>query len=263
MLTLLRSPLLALRTRVAAVDPLAGPFGPARLASSVPTASTAAGLCARPAASAVGAAVARPTPGAFRWLSDAAAAVEERYAKPLAALHWVYAAGMLTVLGTVKGAQWTTGETALGSKAQTKGKLMTIHKSTAVILAALVVPRVLLKAATRAPAHLAGHYLEHLAANLSHTAMYGFMLVMPATGLAMGYYGGKGVPFFGLFTIPGKADKTKEDGKFAGQMFSWHKWTGQFMYYFVGLHVSAAFFHAARGQAIFARMSPFGAAPPP
>lgn len=204
MLTLLRSPLLALRTRVAVAAPLAGPFGPARLASSVPTASTATGLFARPAASAVRAAVVRPTPGAFRWLSDAAAAVEERYAKPLAALHWVYAAGMLTVLGTVKGAQWTTGETALGS-----------------------------------------------------------MLVMPATGLAMGYYGGKGVPFYGLFTIPGKADKTKEDGKFAGQMFSWHKWTGQFIYYFVGLHVSAAFFHAARGQAIFARMSPFGAAPPP
>ena len=32
----------------------------------------------------------------------------------------------------------------------------------------------------------------------------------------MGYYGGKGVPFFGVYTFPGKADKTKEDGKFAG-----------------------------------------------
>ena len=50
------------------------------------------------------------------------------------------------------------------------------------------------------------------------TNRYGFMASMPATGIAMGYYGGKGVPFFGLYTFPGKADKSKEDGKFAGQM---------------------------------------------
>ena len=64
---------------------------------------------------------------------------------------------------------------------------------------------------------------KFLSGNASHALLYTFMLGMPTTGFAMGYYGGKGVPFYGLFTIPGKADKTEEDGKFAGQMFKWHK----------------------------------------
>ena len=29
-----------------------------------------------------------------------------------------------------------------------------------------------------------------------HYALYGFMIIMPASGIAMGYYGGKGLPFF-------------------------------------------------------------------
>lgn len=32
---------------------------------------------------------------------------------------------------------------------------------------------------------------------LSHFVQYGFIIVMPATGITMGYYGGRGLPFFG------------------------------------------------------------------
>eukprot|EP00310_Coccolithus_braarudii_P019455 CAMPEP_0183357648 /NCGR_PEP_ID=MMETSP0164_2-20130417/46909_1 /TAXON_ID=221442 /ORGANISM="Coccolithus pelagicus ssp braarudi, Strain PLY182g" /LENGTH=239 /DNA_ID=CAMNT_0025531319 /DNA_START=57 /DNA_END=776 /DNA_ORIENTATION=- len=188
------------------------------------------------------------------------ATVVQMYTKPVQWMHWVYAAGMLTVLGTVKASQWTTGETFLGTKGQTKGTLMLIHKSTAVILTALIVPRILLKAVSKVPAHLPGSALEHLAANVSHTAFYGFMLFMPATGIAMGWFGGKGVPFYGLYMFPGKPDKTKEDGQFAGKMFKWHKQAGQFMYYLVPLHVGAAGLHVVRGHPIFTRMNPFAAA---
>lgn len=38
----------------------------------------------------------------------------------------------------------------------------------------------------------------------------------------MGYYGGKGVPFFGLYTFPGASDDSK-DGAFAGRFFKLHK----------------------------------------
>jgi cytochrome b561 len=47
-----------------------------------------------------------------------------------------------------------------------------------------------------------GPAIMQLAANASHVALYGFMVFMPASGIAMGYYGGKGLPFFG-YTIPG------------------------------------------------------------
>jgi cytochrome b561 len=42
------------------------------------------------------------------------------------------------------------------------------------------------------------------------------MIIMPASGIAMGYYGGKGLPFFGT-TIPGVV-KTDENKKSTGEI---------------------------------------------
>jgi 1,2-dihydroxy-3-keto-5-methylthiopentene dioxygenase len=42
------------------------------------------------------------------------------------------------------------------------------------------------------------------------------MLIMPASGIAMGYYGGKGLPFFGV-TLPGVV-KTDENKKSTGEI---------------------------------------------
>jgi cytochrome b561 len=36
-----------------------------------------------------------------------------------------------------------------------------------------------------------GSAVEHFLANLSHAGLYGFMVIMPASGIAMGYYGGE------------------------------------------------------------------------
>ena len=132
----------------------------------------------------------------------------------------------------------------------------------AVLVAAMIVPRVLLRMVTTAPTPLEGPALEHFAANVSHTALYGFMLAMPATGIAMGYYGGKGVPFYGLYTFPGKGApgmpaKEKEDGKFAGTMFKWHTWMGQYIFYLLPVHVGAVGLHTFKGQPILSRVNPF------
>jgi cytochrome b561 len=191
-------------------------------------------------------------------LCSAASAVEEQYARPLQWMHWAYAGGFLTVMGTVLASQKTTGPTFLGTKGQTKGTLMMIHKSTAVLLTAAFVPRLALRLASAAPKALPVSSLEHAAASASHFALYGFMLLMPATGMSMGYYGGKGVPFFGLYTIPGKSaeTKTKEDGQFAGQMFKAHKQIGSVLWYMVPLHIAGAVQHAVRGHTIFTRINP-------
>jgi cytochrome b561 len=45
-----------------------------------------------------------------------------------------------------------------------------------------------------------------------HYALYGFMIVMPASGIAMGYYGGKGLPFF-TTTIAGAKEVNGEIAK--------------------------------------------------
>ena len=69
----------------------------------------------------------------------------------------------------------------------------------------------------------------------------------------MGYYGGKGLPFFG-YAIPGATQPNPEIAKNA---FGVHKAAGRFFEYLVPLHVGAASMHALRGHAIFARINPF------
>ena len=135
-----------------------------------------------------------PRFGALRSISDSAAAIEQQYSKPLQWMHWVYAAGFGTCMGTVLASQQTTGPTFLGSKGETKGYLMmstcppatcnwrdthaslaslsmTVHKSSAVILSALVLPRVMLRAVSAVPKALPVSFPEHFIANLSHVSM--------------------------------------------------------------------------------------------
>jgi 1,2-dihydroxy-3-keto-5-methylthiopentene dioxygenase len=58
---------------------------------------------------------------------------------------------------------------------------------------------------------LPGSGIEHGLANLGHLGLYAFMTIMPATGIAMGYFGGNGLPFF-FTTVPGivKTDDNKQ-----------------------------------------------------
>lgn len=82
------------------------------------------------------------------------------------------------------------------------------------------------------------------------------MTIMPATGIAMGYYGGKGLPFF-TTTFPGAE---KPNGAIAKQSFSIHKTMGTYGKYLFPVHIGAAFLHVIKGQAIFYRVG-LGAAP--
>lgn len=51
---------------------------------------------------------------------------------------------------------------------------------------------------------------------LNHLGLYAFMIGMPVTGVGMGLYSGKGLPFFWT-TLPGFE---KPNGKLAGQVCS-------------------------------------------
>jgi len=179
------------------------------------------------------------------------AALEETYATPLRYLHWVIAGGVLACFGLVKSAQWTPKEDM-----KTKMKLMNLHKSFGVALAVLVPIRVAVRLTTKIPATLPGPIWEQYAGKLSHLATYGAMIFMPASGVAMGYFGGKGLPFFGT-TIPG-APKGSTRPDIAGPAFKAHKLVGQvFEYGLVPVHVGAVGFHAIKGQNILRRVNPF------
>ncbi len=55
--------------------------------------------------------------------------------------------------------------------------------------------------------------LEDVLGKVTHYALYGFMIIMPASGIAMGYYGGKGLPFF-YTTIPGAVPTEEQKAQF-------------------------------------------------
>jgi len=171
------------------------------------------------------------------------------YTRTAGFFHWLVAFPLIGCIGTVLKAQ--------AAPKEDKGKWMFRHKSLGLLTGCLVAPRFAYRLLNRSSynvRHLQGNAeWENTAGTLSHYALYGFMLIMPATGIAMGYYGGKGLPAF-YTTIPGAATP---NGAIAKQAFSVHKQVGTYGKYLVPLHVGASGWHWARGQSIFTRINPF------
>eukprot|EP00211_Chloroparvula_japonica_P008386 CAMPEP_0119137768 /NCGR_PEP_ID=MMETSP1310-20130426/24314_1 /TAXON_ID=464262 /ORGANISM="Genus nov. species nov., Strain RCC2339" /LENGTH=181 /DNA_ID=CAMNT_0007128883 /DNA_START=43 /DNA_END=588 /DNA_ORIENTATION=+ len=175
------------------------------------------------------------------------------YSRSISIMHWATAVPAIGCVGTVLKSQ------SLPKDDPSKGTWMFIHKSLGTLTAILVLPRVGLRAVSMiggmGPKPVPGPRWEQAAARISHLGLYGFITVMPLTGVAMGYYGGKGLPFF-AGTIPG-ATGAEVDKKLAGQAYKVHKLVGEYGKFLIPLHAGAALFHLARGQAVFSRVNPF------
>uniref|UniRef100_A0A7S4MRW7 Cytochrome b561 bacterial/Ni-hydrogenase domain-containing protein n=1 Tax=Vannella robusta TaxID=1487602 RepID=A0A7S4MRW7_9EUKA len=169
-----------------------------------------------------------------------------QYAPSLRWTHWIMGGLIVGNIGSVKLAQWTEDK-------EKKMQYMHIHKSLALIILAMLPIRIGLRLTTKLPKALPGNALEKLAGNLNHYALYAGMTILPISGVTMGYFGGKGLPFFS-YHIKGATETQPEIAKTA---FKIHKLTGQVMTYLVPLHIAAAGYHVARGHYIFHRMNPF------
>ncbi len=178
-----------------------------------------------------------------------ASALSETYPGAVKALHWAMGGSVLGCFAYVNLAQQTTDK-------QKKTEHMFMHKSFGTLAAALLVPRLVMRATSKIPAHIAPEMWARVAASVSHGAMYGFLILMPVSGVIMGYFGGNGLPFF-TTTIPGAKGEAK-DGKLAGKAFKLHKQFGFWMEMLFLGHMGGVAFHAARGEAILARILPFG-----
>ena len=184
---------------------------------------------------------------AFRSTFSSAAGARgslEAYALPVKIMHWGVGGGVLGCVGFVTAAQ----QCAKGNPR--KGELMFLHKSCGLLVAVLMPARIAVRLATTAPPLPAGTALEHIAAHASHAALYAGMIAMPISGVAMGYFGGKGLPFFGTTFLEGP----KRDGKKAGQSYWLHKQIGWYWKFLIPVHVGAVGVHAARGQNILPRI---------
>mmetsp|Transcript_2044 Transcript_2044/g.3593 ORF Transcript_2044/g.3593 Transcript_2044/m.3593 type:complete len:215 (-) Transcript_2044:328-972(-) len=183
----------------------------------------------------------------FSSVSASAGIGPHRYSNAMQFIHWTMGGSLIACVGFVQAAQYTKGKE--------KGRMMFLHKSFGVLAAGMLLPRVALRLGSALPKHIPGPSWETMSANLMHWALYGFMIVMPASGVAMGYYGGKGLPFF-FTTLPGAA---KADGKTAKFAFTYHKLIGHYSQYLIPLHVGAVGYHLViRGKNILPRILPFG-----
>lgn len=173
------------------------------------------------------------------------------YTRAAGVFHWLVAFPLIGCVGTVLKAQQAPKEE--------KGLWMHRHKSLGLLTGCVVAPRLIYRLLSR-PAynvrHLQGNAAwENAAGNVSHYVLYAFMVIMPATGIAMGYFGGKGLPFF-YTTIAGAE---KPNGGIAKNAFNIHKQVGTYGKYLIPVHVGASGLHWARGQSIFTRVNPFRA----
>jgi cytochrome b561 len=169
------------------------------------------------------------------------------YSAPMQIMHWTVGGSIVACVALVNVAQFYKGKE--------KMEIMFYHKSFGLLAAGLVVPRLLLRAVSKVPAEVPGAMWEVLAAKASHGLLYGFMVFMPLTGVLMGYYGGKGLPFF-TTTVKGAE---VADGKVAGTAFKAHKLVGHYAQYLIPVHVGAVGYHSLiKGKSIIPRM--FGSA---
>ena len=171
-------------------------------------------------------------------------------------MHWGMGLSVLGCFAFVQAAQQVNPKDPAKKQfmGMGKGDLMFYHKSFGTLAAGLLVPRLVVRAISKNPPSFSKMMFEKVIADVSHGIMYGMLIVMPVTGVAMGYYGGKGLPFF-TTTIPGAGPEDK-DGKLAGQAFKLHKQIGWYMELLFLGHLGGVAGHTIRGHPILARIVP-------
>ncbi len=135
------------------------------------------------------------------------------------------------------------------------------HKSLGLLTFSLLVPRVALRLAAKPslstlPPLPGSSVFEHYAARTTHYMLYLFMIGMGGTGVAMGQFGGNGLPFFFTTFKP----VVEKNGAVAKQAFGIHQTLGYYGKFVVPLHVSAGGYHMVKSGIgnTLGRISPWG-----
>lgn len=157
------------------------------------------------------------------------------YSPATAALHWASAGTLIGSIGCVVAAQNS-------KEPSTKERLMWHHKSLGLLTAGLLVPRV--AAALLTPRPSAGP------SAVGHVLLYFFTATLAVSGIAMGYFSGKGLPFF-VGTLPGASAPTPGA---ASQAYSFHKMVGKYGKLLIPAHVVGIVAQTARGEEVVSRI---------
>ncbi|GLK80390.1 cytochrome b [Methylopila turkensis] len=169
------------------------------------------------------------------------------YTSTAKVLHWIVAAVVVAQI---------VGGVSLDFMADGPSKdwFYDVHKSTGVLILALMVARLGWRLAVPPPPP--EPTLERWQIGLSHAvhwALYLILLAMPLLGWIGSNAFGAPVPVFGLFEMPRIVGEDKELSK---AVLGWHATLGFVGAGLIALHVAAALFHRfVRKDAVLARMT--------
>ena len=159
---------------------------------------------------------------------------KNHYNKLIIALHWLMAVLMVSVYAFIEFRELFPK----GSDPRETMKAVHFMLGLAVLL--LVLPRLIARFLGTMPSIIPEPPAwQHSAANVTHLALYLFMILMPVLGWLVLSAAGKPIPFFGL-QLPALIGENKELAKFLKEI---HETVGELGYYLIGLHVLAALYH--------------------
>jgi cytochrome b561 len=172
-----------------------------------------------------------------------------RYTKPAIALHWIIAAGVLSLIGLglyMVDIPRGTPERAF---------FYNLHKSIGVTLAILILVRLWWRA-KNPPPPLPGSLpaWQAKASKISHALLYVCLIVMPIAGFSASQFTKYGVTYFGLFKIPPMGTENKEIYELLQGV---HGFTSQLLIVLLVIHIAAALKHLIVDKdGVFQRMLP-------
>jgi cytochrome b561 len=120
---------------------------------------------------------------------------DDRYGALAISLHWIMA---LLIIGLFGFGLWMVDLPRNDFRVAMFG----LHKSIGVLFMLLLVTRLIWRSINPTPKPIDGPAWQQAAAYWAHIALYGLMIAVPLTGWLMSDASGRGVSFFGLFSLP-------------------------------------------------------------
>jgi cytochrome b561 len=124
----------------------------------------------------------------------------------------------------------------------TRGNVLAAHYTAGLAVLLLVLPRLLLRLRNgRPPIMPPPPRWTELLGNITHVALYLFLLIQPILGIITLQVGGKPVTLFGVTLLPSFV--SLPDRALSHQLENLHGTIGTIFYYVIGLHILAALWH--------------------
>ena len=172
----------------------------------------------------------------------------EKYSGVAQTLHWLISP--LIILQFILA--WTADGMPEGD---TQSFLYMVHKSVGMTVLALAIVRIIWRFMHKPPAFPGTMSVaEQWLARITHWGLYFLIFAMPLSGWLWSSAAGRGVSWFGLFTIPTIIGESESIGDFFHEAHELMAWV---LFAFAAFHIVAALWHAiVKKDGILQRMLP-------